>query len=112
MTLVAKDALRTNETRAAVAAFHAEQQRMVDARVDEGSASLEERAPGRIDFVMAAVFFVCVPLAWLGAPPGHLSRWLGPAIALFFGVRRLLNGLVVRREWKERQKARSGSAQK
>jgi hypothetical protein len=103
MALVAKDALHTVETRATVAAFRAEQQREVDARVDEGSASLEDRAPGRIDFVMAAVFFAAGPIAFLGSPPDRPMRWVGLAVPLLFGIRRLAKGLAARRERRERR---------
>ena len=100
MSLVAKEALDTDETRAAVAAFHGEQQREVDARVDEGTASMEDAAPGRIDFIMAAI---------LGAVTGamlytaHSWRgYLGVALGVVITGRRLARGLAARRAAKAR----------
>jgi hypothetical protein len=96
MTLVPKDALDTEETRAMVAAFHADQRREVAARVDDGNASIEDAAPGRIHFIMAAVFLAAgISVFFID---GGKSRIAGAIIAFVFAGRRIAMALRERRE--------------
>lgn len=105
MDLVAKELLATDETRAAVAAFHEAQERAVDARVAEGSAPMEDAAPGRIDLVMgtmivAACVASIVTSLWRGVDtwaPAFVARTVVTLGALGYGVTRLRHGLAARR---------------
>lgn len=99
MTLVAKEALGTDETRVAVEAFHAEVRREVEARVADGTASMEDAAPGRMDFIMAALFFAGAGIVAYVAysHDGGLGRTAAVISGIFFGVRRILSGVAARR---------------
>jgi hypothetical protein len=100
IVLVTPEALGADETRAAVEAFHAKVRDRIEARVDDGTAPIEDAAPGRIDFIMAGVYFLAAGgIVYLN---GGLGRIAGVVLAIFFGVRRILRGLEARRAAKAR----------